>query len=329
MFYDDLVEVLGDRPAINPRPGAVIDSEVDPVDQGVVDASAGFDSDKEEDVNNLHSNEQIVSECTRPLKKRRVEQQTGNVIHQVQNCDSSPQEKPSDEIEQRQVTQEDTALSPHERPKSGAELRQVTEEDTSTAQSQSPQERPKSGVEQRREIQRKKRHERDSKLQKVMDKCMERHLLHEQKRDKKFEDVERKREEREAEYERMLQEEKQRMWDFEERRLRFEREQQELNRQHEMQMFRMFLQFAQRDSDTNYYNSSPQPHHTSPPPPPQTSVQSPSAPHSQQPLFDVYHQRNPVSFIAMQQPPVLHELHDQDVVSDSILSDSIDVITNK
>ncbi|XP_070562312.1 mitogen-activated protein kinase kinase kinase kinase 4-like [Ptychodera flava] len=160
-----------------------------------------------------------------------------------------------------------------------------------------------------------------------MDKCMERHLVHEQKRDKKFEDVERKREEREAEYERMLQEEKQRMWDFEERRLRFEREQQELNRQHGMQMFRMFLQFAQRDHGANYYNSSPQPHHTSPPPP--TSVQSPSAPHSQQPLFEVYHQRNPVSFIAMQQPPVLHELYDQDVFSDSILSDSINVITNK
>ena len=34
MFYRDLEEILGDRPAINPRPGAVIDSEVDPVEQG-------------------------------------------------------------------------------------------------------------------------------------------------------------------------------------------------------------------------------------------------------------------------------------------------------
>ena len=91
----------------------------------------------------------------------------------------------------------------------------------------------------------------------------------------------------------------------------------------------MFFQFAQRDQGASFYNATPQPQHTSPPPPPPpTSVHSPPAPHTQPPLFEVYHQRNPVSYMALQQPPVLRELH-EDVLSDSILSDSINVITNK
>ncbi|XP_070540419.1 hepatoma-derived growth factor-related protein 2-like isoform X2 [Ptychodera flava] len=173
----------------------------------------------------------LVAEHTRPLKKRRVEQPGS----EMENQDSD------------KVLTGDNDCSPDKGSTDGdlQQTQQVTHENK--RRTPSPEDRPKCGSEQRREIRLKKRGERDSKLQKVMEKCMERHLLHEQKRDKKYDEYERKREEREAEYERIRQEERRRMLDLEEQRLTFEREQQELNRRHEMHMFNMFFQFIHRE----------------------------------------------------------------------------------
>ncbi|XP_070551691.1 uncharacterized protein [Ptychodera flava] len=302
-FYDELSDILGDRPAINPNPESVIDSAVDQLDQDMEESLV--DSGPESDNEDLDRHR--VAEHTRPLKKRRVEQPGS----EMENQDSD------------KVLTGDNDCSPDKGSTDGdlQQTQQVTHENKS--RTPSPEDRPKCGSEQRREIRLKKRGERDSKLQKVMEKCMERHLLHEQKRDKKYDEYERKREEREAEYERIRQEERRRMLDLEERRLTFEREQQELNRRHEMNMFNMFFQFLHREHNATYYNPNTQTEYM-PPPTPQTQYATPPS-HTQSSTFVAPHiQRNTVRYMA--QPP---STQNDNILSDSILSDSVNIITNK